>query len=93
MRDEKLAPLNTLAWEARSRICRGEKARRVGYRISVRIRIDVFSSQSPLPQQARWLTSFFVTAHFRTCLICGFIVQERIKEHSTQEGSSMLLIY
>ena len=83
MRDEKRAPLKTPAWEARETraypgsakdllgtvFAGGKSASRVAWALgNSECGIDFFSSQSPLPQQARWPTSFFVTAHFRTCL-------------------------
>ena len=75
MRDERRAPLKTPALEAmetRAYPGWGKKARRVGSGY----RIDVFSSQSPLPnrQDGRRVSSLqHILGH-----VCRFIVQERI---------------
>ena len=92
-RDEKRAPLNTPAWEARetaeiepiqdqfSMIC--------AWALGTGSTFSRPSLLYPNRQDGRRVSSLqHILGH-----VCRFIVQERIKEHSPQEGSSMLLIY
>ena len=99
-RDEKRAPLKTPSWKASetaevepiqdqfSRIC-GEVKKRAAWALGTG---STFSRPSLLylnRQDGRRVSSLqHILGH-----VCRFIVQERIKEHSPQEWSSMLLIY
>ena len=99
-RDEKRAPLKTPAWEARetaeiepiqdqfSRIC-GGGGMRVAWALGTGSTFSRPSLLHPNRQDGRRVSSLqHILGH-----VCRFNVQERIKEHSPQEGSSMLLIY
>ena len=97
-RDEKRAPLKTPAWKAsetaeiepiQDPAGGGGVKKRAAWALGTG---STFSRPSLLylnRQDGRRVSSLqHILGH-----VCRFIVQERIKEHSPQEESSMLLIY